>query len=263
MIHAIDHVVILVSDLTSASADYTAFGFTVVPGGEHAGGATHNALVVFADDSYLELIAFKRSAPEHHWWRHVALGEGIIDFALLPSMIEADIAAARERGLTIEGPYEGGRLRPDGERIAWQTGRASTADLPFLCGDVTPRALRVPGGAIRQHANGASGIASVLVAVADLGASATRYRALLGVPEREAVQVGAAPPGTRAAAFMLGAAEITLAMPGEALDSPLRERLMQRGEGPFALTLRTSAQAAPISLDLARTHGARIEMLGT
>jgi hypothetical protein len=260
MIRAIDHIVILVDDLARASADYTVLGFSVMPGGEHAGGASHNALVIFADDTYLELIAFKRSAPEHHWWHHVALGEGIIDFALLPTAIEADIAAARERGLAIEGPYEGGRLRPDGARVAWQTSRAATADLPFLCGDVTPRSLRVPDGAIRQHANGVVGIAGLTVAVADLGVSATRYRALLGISEGETVPTGAA-SGARAASFGLGNAEITLAMPGQAANSLLREHLARRGEGPFEFRLRGSAQSATVPLDLAHSHGARLDLV--
>src|SRR6266508_5916702 len=120
MIRAIDHLVILVEDLDAASADYTALGFTVTLGGTHADGATHNALVVFADDSYLELIAFRHEAPEHHWWRHVAAGEGLIDFALLPTAIAEDAAAAQSRGLEMYGPYAGGRLRPDGLRVAWQ-----------------------------------------------------------------------------------------------------------------------------------------------
>src|SRR5689334_14717627 len=203
MIRAIDHIVILVSDLAAAVADYITLGFTVTPGGEHTGGATHNALVVFADDSYLELIAFKRPAPEHHWYRHSALGEGIIDFALLPTTIEADLAAARERGLEIEGPFPGGRLRPDGQQVAWQSGRALTPDLPFLCGDVTPRALRVPEGAARTHANGVTGVARLTVAVADLGASVSRYRALLGIAER-ADTPSDAPLAARTATFALG-----------------------------------------------------------
>src|SRR5436190_10388386 len=107
MIRALDHIVILVHDLAVASADYAALGFTVTPGGEHTGGATHNALVVFADDTYLELIAFLQPAPQHNWWHHVAAGEGLIDFALLPGAIEADIATARERGLPIDGPTAG------------------------------------------------------------------------------------------------------------------------------------------------------------
>src|ERR1041384_7550234 len=70
MIRAIDHIVILVNDLAAAIADYTALGFTVTPGGEHTGGATHNALVGFDDGVYFELIAFKEpSRQQDHRWR--------------------------------------------------------------------------------------------------------------------------------------------------------------------------------------------------
>src|SRR5689334_10845523 len=147
MISRVDHIVILVKELEAAVRDYTELGFTVVPGGEHTGGASHNALVAFADGSYLELIAFKRGAPEHRWWRFAALGEGIIDFALLPDNIEEDIAAIHRRGLPFLGPEPGGRLRPDGQKLRWQIGSPTSPDLPFLCADVTPRELRVPSGA--------------------------------------------------------------------------------------------------------------------
>jgi hypothetical protein len=258
MIRAIDHVVILVNDLTAAIADYNALGFNVTPGGEHTGGATHNALVVFADDTYLELIAFKRPAPEHHWYRHSSLGEGLIDFALLPTTIEADLAAARERGLAIEGPFPGGRLRPDGQQVAWQSGRTRTPDLPFLCGDVTPRALRVPEGAARVHANGVTGIVGLTVAVADLGVSISRYRALLGTVEREGTPAHA-PSAARAAAFALGDTAIMLATPADDTETALSARLASRGEGPFALALRGVNQNA--TFGLRRAHGARMEMV--
>jgi hypothetical protein len=256
MIRAIDHIVVLVDDLAAAIADYSALGFTVTPGGEHTGGATHNALVVFADDTYLELIAFKRPAPEHHWYRNSALGEGMIDFALLPTTIEADLSAARERGLAIEGPFPGGRLRPDGQQVAWQSGRAPTPDLPFLCGDVTPRALRVPEGAARTHTNGVVGIAGLTVAVIDLGASVARYRALLGIAEREGVSMPAL-SAARTATFALGDTEITLATPADDSDTPLSARLASRGEGPFALALRGTGQSDAFDLRLA--HGARMD----
>jgi hypothetical protein len=84
MANTIDHVVIVVRDLAQATADYSAAGFTVTPGGEHAEGTTHNALIPFADGSYLELITFKE--PErpsaHQWWPRVAQGEGIVHYAL-------------------------------------------------------------------------------------------------------------------------------------------------------------------------------------
>ena len=55
---ALDHLVIAVSDLPRAIADYTALGFTVLEGGRHPGRPTHNALVVFEDGSYLEPVSY-------------------------------------------------------------------------------------------------------------------------------------------------------------------------------------------------------------
>ena len=57
MIIGIDHLVILVRNLDDAMRDYQQLGSTVTRGGEHPGG-THNALVGFANGTYLELIAF-------------------------------------------------------------------------------------------------------------------------------------------------------------------------------------------------------------
>jgi catechol 2,3-dioxygenase-like lactoylglutathione lyase family enzyme len=245
MIRSIDHIVILVRDLAAASADYAALGFTVTPGGEHTGGETHNTLVAFADDTYLELIAFKRTAPGHRWWRHAAVGGGLVDFALLPGAIEQDIAAARERGVPYVGPAAGGRLRPDGQQVSWQLGMPPSPDLPFLCADVTPRALRVPAGAARQHSNGVSGVASLTVAVANLETSGAHYRALLGGDG----------PGP---AFALGAATICLAGPD---DGAVRDHLAARGEGIHALALRVDAGASAGPLDASRTHGALIELV--
>lgn len=141
----LDHIVIAVHDLDKTIDDYAALGFTVVRGGEHPGRPTHNALVVFEDGAYFELIAWRSPAPQDRWWQLLDQhGEGIIDFALLPPSTAEVIAAAKSRGLDLQGPLDGGRLRPDGEQLQWQTGRPTTYDLPFLCGDITPRKLRVP-----------------------------------------------------------------------------------------------------------------------
>ena len=64
---SLDHIVILVDELEAAITHYEALGFTVQRGGTHADGATHNALVGFADGSYLELIAFLLREPKHRW----------------------------------------------------------------------------------------------------------------------------------------------------------------------------------------------------
>ncbi len=96
MTFALDHVVIAVNDLDRAVADYQALGFTVYPGGVHHGGVSHNALVVFADGAYFEIIAYREEAPANRWWRVLTTaGEGIVDFAVLPENTERDVAAAR------------------------------------------------------------------------------------------------------------------------------------------------------------------------
>jgi len=254
MIQAIDHIVILVDELAAARADYERLGFSVVDGGEHTDGASHNALVSFADGSYLELLAFRRAAPQHRWWRHTAAGQGLIDFALLPSVIAEDVAAAHARGLDLSGPHPGGRARPDGVRLEWQTAFVARPELPFLCGDVTPRELRVPQGAAWNHANEAAGVAAVTVAVHDLEASAAAYSALLG-------QIPTVELGRRV--FHLGAAAIILRAPSsdEPDGSELVAHLQSRGEGVYALGLRGPAARAPLVFDRDLAHGVRMALV--
>lgn len=240
---SLDHVVIAFHDLAGAVADYEALGFTVLPGGEHTHGASHNALIVFADGAYIELIAFRRPNPEFRWWRVLSeAGDGLVDFALLPGDIAADVAAAKARGLELEGPTDGGRLRPDGERLEWRTARAATSDLPFLCGDVTPRHLRVPEGDVRRHANGALGVAGIGVAVENTEVSAWRYAALLGIP------------GVPGAPIDLGNGQsVSLLGPDHAAAA-----LAARGEGPVSLALRVAPGSASGEFDPVRTRGVRI-----
>ena len=178
----LDHVVFAVADLERAIDLCTAAGFTVTPGGRHPGRNTRNALIVFEDGAYLELITYSAPSPDERWWRELdAHGDGLVDFALLPQDLTAAIAQARARGLAdIRGPLPGSRDRPDGLHVAWQTARQAQHDLPFLCADITPRALRVAEGAVRRHRNRAQGIAMVVVAVRDVQHSLERYRALLG-----------------------------------------------------------------------------------
>jgi len=274
----LDHVVLAVHELARAADDFRALGFTVTPGGEHAGRSSHNALVVFDDGAYIEIIAWRAAAPDESWWRALqAHGEGLVDHALLPTSVPEALAAAQARGLsTLRGPLDGGRLRPDGVRLAWQTARSDTPDLPFLCGDLTPRALRVPEGRARRHANGAIGVACVQLATDDPVGAAAHYRALLGpdIALAQTTQVGEiarlhyrlrgtdfeifGPPAEAAAAHD-GLRTAAAGAPGF---DRAHTRSSKRGVGPFALRLLTSIGASTSLLEPGRTHGARIE-LGT
>jgi catechol 2,3-dioxygenase-like lactoylglutathione lyase family enzyme len=259
----LDHIVIAVHDLDATVLDYRALGFNVLIGGDHPGRTSHNALIVFADGVYFELIAWKSPAPQERWWQLLQQhGEGLVDFALLPDSTASTVAAAAERGLVLAGPLDGGRVRPDGERLHWQTARPTSADLPFLCGDLTPRALRVPEGEARVHPNGVQGVTSLAVAVQDLEATLGRYRALLGTSIGEAVVEPSS--NERVARVALGDNLLLLSSlqkPGTQ-ETALAQRLAAHGEGPYQVQLKTSQAALAGSLDLKRTHGAAVELAG-
>ncbi len=273
--YTFDHAIVLVNDLTLAMKDYSALGFTVTQGGEHENGNTHNALMVFPDGSFLELLGFRRrwALPalrilkrtgvlrlyisrrpplERRLAPKVDAGKGLVDFALLFRSIEDDLDAVRSRGLAIEGPLSGGRVQPDGQRVSWLFGVPLAPDLPFLIGDVTPSRER------EHHPNGVEGVAGVTLGVADLDASVARYKALLGREPNEGSAITL--PEARTMGFVLDSATITLAMPiGHS--HHLRSHLAQRGEGLYALRLRTTKSGSAGMLDPARTHGARLELV--
>jgi hypothetical protein len=185
VLRQLDHVVLVARDLNTTIADHRRRGFTVTPGGQHADGVTHNALVAFADGSYLELVAFRDldRALTHRWWKFAADGGGLADFALLSDDLAADCAALGE--LVKTPPKDGGRIRPDGVELKWRTA-VLRAPLPFVIEDITSRDLRVPAGAAAEHANGATGIASVVIGAVDISDAEWRYAALR---ERGAPQV--------------------------------------------------------------------------
>ena len=239
----LDHVVIAVHDLDSAITDFRSLGFTVQPGGQHPGRTSHNALIVFADGAYIELIAWMAPAPQERWWRLLQEhGDGYADFALLPRDTLAVLQAARGRGLhSLIGPIDGGRVRPDGVQLQWRNARHETPDLPFLCGDVTPRALRVPEGPVRVHANGAQGVAELAIAVLDEEATVVRYRALLGEAATLTVEDAMPPRAT----FSMGTTRFVLTQAAAA-----------QARGPGVTHLRL--QGLKAALPLQSSHGALV-----
>ncbi|MEO7744409.1 MAG: VOC family protein [Usitatibacter sp.] len=231
---ALDHVVIAVADLASAIEDYRALGFTVQIGGRHPGRTSHNALIVFADDAYVELIAWSEPGPAERWYDMLQQhGEGFMDFALVPGDVALAIDEARSRGLEMSGPHDGSRVRPDGRELRWRTARQARFDLPFLCGDVTPRDWRVPTGAGRRHPNGARGIASLTLAVHDVKASLAAYEALLG-------------RSLSGPAFAVGATQLVL------------QHTPHRREGACAMLISSSHRNG--RLDPALAHRAAIDL---
>ncbi len=176
---AIDHLVVVVNDLDEAVKAYGALGFTVVRGGRHNIG-THNALIAFADGSYIELIAFLTPVPSHPWYRALEHGGGLVDFCVRSNDLDADVAALRRAGVAIGDPVAMSRERPDGYLLKWWLSIPSppfNGAIPFLIRDQTPRDERVPSE--RTHSNGGCGIERLTIAVRDAERAASWYATVL------------------------------------------------------------------------------------
>jgi catechol 2,3-dioxygenase-like lactoylglutathione lyase family enzyme len=254
MLRGIDHIVIAVPDLEVATKSYGALGFTVVPGGRHPVG-THNALISFADGSYIELIAFYEANPAHKWWTPLQKGGGLVDFCMQTDDLPGDTRAFRAAGVPIDDPSPLSRVRPDGYQLKWvlsipREGHRGVA--PFLIQDETPREERIP----RQttHANGVTGIGTVTVAVADVATVRAWYAEVLKQPGREVRRVDLDGAGV---SFTVGPHTLEFVAPRGAA-GPLRQWLDTRGASPYAATLK-AGKVAP--LDPTKTLGARVALV--
>lgn len=252
MLAGLDHLVILVEELEEAVAGYEELGFRVTPGGEHADGLTRNALVPFADGTYLELVAFIDPAGgrDNVWgWRpFLETGGGLVDYCVASDDLAADVRRLEEAGFGVEGPDEGGRRLPGGEEIRWKIARVRQEDrvLPFLIEDETPRASRVPTGPVTEHPNGATGISRLLISARD-GEKALESLAAL-TDDRSA----------RGDTFRVGPHALAVVTPDDPEDD-MERRLETSGPGPFAVEL-TALGGGRRELDPTLAQGARIRL---
>lgn len=284
----LDHAIIAVRDLTAARGQMErALGLTITPGGEHPGQGTHNAIVRLGTE-YIEILAVRdpQEVASNEKGRllqdFLNRGEGLLGFAVDSDNLDRDLMEIRGRGLTLEGPYQGSRRRPDGSLMTW---RAATlpADpwgrkLPFVIQHDTPiqerRAWAPPGG----HPLRVSGIPLLSIAVADLQPEIDQYRRLLGEPPEIVEEVPALP--ARRARFCIGSFRLDLLQP-TATNGGLADFVHQQGGGLFMISLAvanveeavqflrsrgtavgdpTPRRRAPL-LDPSQTLGARFQLV--
>jgi hypothetical protein len=177
---ALDHVILAVRDLSSASHEVAeALRIDVQPGGAHPGWGTHNSIARFGS-SYLELIAVSdvglagRRPRGARLLKLLELGEGWLGFALRSSDLDASVQDLRNRGLPIGDIEPGRRMRPDGVELRWRSAAFDEAmwggTLPFLIQhQVGPSATR-------------SDILAVTVGARDLATATDAYARLLDAP---------------------------------------------------------------------------------
>jgi catechol 2,3-dioxygenase-like lactoylglutathione lyase family enzyme len=253
MFTGIDHVPIVVSELESAIASYARAGFTVVRGGKHPIGS-HNALIAFADSSYLELIAFTKPDSGHPWQTALEKGSGIVDFCMSTDDLPADIDAIRRAGAEIGDPSPLTRDRPDGYHLSWVLAIPKppyNGQLPFLIKDDTPRDERVPRE--RSHRNGATGIRTLAIAVDDPAITSRYYARVLGRPGAPVERPDLESAGV---AFKIGPNEVQL-LASKTENGPLAEWIRVHGQSVFEVVLANAGDVAT-ALDSALLQGARI-----
>ncbi len=268
MIEGIDHIVILVEELDTAVAGAVSAGFTVTPGGQHRAGSTHNALIGFADGTYLELLAFTSPPdPAHYFADRVRRGPGFADFALRSSDIDHDVDAIAAAGMTFPLPTHLSRQRPDGEIACWRMSLPQVLEpgtaFPFLMQDLTPRTRRVPTEPGQTtHANGAQGMVGLTVVVQDLPAYQHGLQTILQAgpandgshfrETRGVVQIPLTPDGLQSLAILQPTA-----------NSVPERHLARFGSSIYAVNLRTTPNdtmklGTGELLDMAALGGARI-----
>jgi catechol 2,3-dioxygenase-like lactoylglutathione lyase family enzyme len=253
MLKGIDHFVVVVPDLEVAIRTYGELGFTVVRGGKHNIG-THNALIAFADGSYIELIAFLTPVAGHPWYDAMSRQGGMVDFCAQTDDLAAAVTAYRRAGISINDPNGMTRDRPDGYRLSWVLAIPNSpfnASLPFLIKDETPRDERVPRE--RTHRNGVTGLANLIVAVSDAAKVAGWYRVITGSEGTAIEHRDLDATGTR---FILGSHQLDIVAP-RGSNGPVAEFLRTRNAGPYQATLKGGRAG---DLDPALTQNARLKI---
>jgi hypothetical protein len=251
----LDHVGICAYDLQSLQDAFASVGLSAEYGGAHATGGTHNALLGFDDGSYVELIALQKpGSVTDDRWNSLKPGASYACFwAVHTDDLKAQVDAFRKAKLETSDPQPGGRKKPDGTVLQWQT--AATPDdkggdiLPFAIQDVTPRSLRIqPSTSVKGSE--LTGIKRVVIAVNDLNAAIALYRRAYGLGEPQL----ATNQDFAAKLAYFPSTAVVLAFP-LSKDSWLSEHVRQFGQGPVAVLLgaKNVKRAADRALLLGKT----------
>jgi Glyoxalase-like domain len=260
----IDHVTVAGTNLKKMQADLAAVGLPTVYGGPHANGATEMALISFPDGSYLELMApVAKADPQvlgrQPWAAFLKGNGGPCAWAVREKDMEAEIKRLAAAGITVAAPVHGGRQRPDGVKLEWETAQVGSEPngtfFPFLIHDLTPRLERAfPQG--KPVNKDFSGVTRVVIAVQDLDAAVKRFRQAYGLPPA----IKQVDRGFGAHLALLGDAPVLLAQPLTP-DSWLAARLAQFGEAPCAFVLGAKRPGHYHAASRTRWFGAEISWL--
>lgn len=121
----VDHLVYATPDLElSIDELQDRLGVRAVPGGQHLGRGTRNALIALSDASYLEIIGPDPGQPHPNvprWFGIDTLrGPRLLAWAAKASGLKELAGTASRRGVELGAVAAGSRTRADGVVLAWE-----------------------------------------------------------------------------------------------------------------------------------------------
>lgn len=137
----LDHLVYGTPELPQAVDELEVkLGVRAAPGGKHAGGLTHNALLSLGEGSYLEIIApapgVVGSVAALPFGLATLTSPRLVAWAVAVDDLEGRVKSARAAGYDPGDVITGGRELPDGGTLSWRLAvRPQTAGnglVPFL-----------------------------------------------------------------------------------------------------------------------------------
>ena len=161
----LDHLVVVVKDLEKATSIFRDKGFYVSPGGSH--GLTINALILFEEGPYIELIAMKSNllrkifkilhffrflrvieflAPSlmHRFINWFTQSNGIRDICFSDSNFKHNIFPETKKRETLLPKKKFYRETLSGEKAEWYLTGYEMHSLPFFIEDITNKEIRFP-----------------------------------------------------------------------------------------------------------------------
>ena len=137
----VDHLVYATPDLgLGIDTVERLLGVRAIPGGQHPGAGTHNALVALGPGTYLEIVGPDPAQPEPEQPRWFCIDEidapQLVTWAARVDGIEQVRGEAQRLGISLGDIVAGNRRRSDGVLLTWRytNPRTIVADgiLPFL-----------------------------------------------------------------------------------------------------------------------------------
>jgi hypothetical protein len=126
LVSRVDHLVYATPDLNQGIEEIEKLlGVKATPGGQHPGRGTRNALVRLGPTAYLEIIAPDPEQPTPTEPRSFGI-DGLKQSKIVTWAMKAtDLAQLRNqavgKGVLYDEVRSGGRQRPDGIKLSWQT----------------------------------------------------------------------------------------------------------------------------------------------